>query len=107
MNRIDECQEVLDTAYLTYCNNRLDDTLICLDKLLEVVLQDDSLKDQPFWKILSGDILKAIVLNSYYNGLQLRITDVETTVSNPEYVMNILSEFCNNFKDNELANQPE
>lgn len=102
MNRTETCQENLKSAYLNYFNNNLTDTLICLDKVLEAVLQDIFLNNEPFWKTISSDILKAIILNNFYNHREVTIDDIELILSNPEEIIKNINEFCNNFRNNEF-----
>lgn len=102
MNRTETCQDNLKSAYLNYFNNNLADTLICLDKVLEAVLQDNFLNNEPFWKTISSDILKAIILNNFYNHREVTINDLELILSNPEEIIKNINEFCNNFNNNEF-----
>lgn len=101
MNRTEKCQENLKSAYINYCDDNLTDALIYLDGVVETILHDDSLNNDPFWKTISSDILKAIILNNFYNQKEVSIDDIELILSSPEEIIKNVEEFCYNFKDNE------
>lgn len=105
MNKIEEFERDLKVAYLNYENNDLKETLKYLDRMLETILKEDkSLENDPFWKTLTCDVFKAIVLNNFYNKVELTVNDLDSLLVNKEEIKRNIQEFCNNFKDNDLIN---
>lgn len=105
MNKIEEFERDLKVAYLNYENNDLKETLKSLDRILEKILKEDqSLENDPFWKTLICDVFKAIVLNNFYNKVELTGNDLDSLLGNEEKLKKNIKEFCSNFKNNELIN---
>lgn len=66
MNNFEQLEQDLKISYLNYENNDLKETLKYLDRMLEIILkEDESLENDPFWKTLTCDVFKAIVLNNF------------------------------------------
>ena len=73
--------------------------------MLETILDEDkSLENDPFWKTLTCDAFKAIVLNNFYNKKELTVNDLDSLLGNQEELKKNIKEFCNNFRNNELIN---
>ena len=73
--------------------------------MLEIILDEDkSLENDPFWKTLTCDAFKAIVLNNFYNKKELTVNDLDSLLGNQEELKKNIKEFCNNFRNNELIN---
>lgn len=105
MNKIEEFERDLKVAYLNYENNDLQETLKYLDRMLETILKEDkSLENDPFWKTLTCDVFKAIVLNNFYNKIELTGNDLDFLLGNEEELKKNIKEFCHNFRNNELIN---
>ena len=105
MNKIEEFERDLKVAYLNYENNDLKETLKYLDRILETILKEDkSLENDPFWKTLTCEVFKAIVLNNFYNKVELTGNDLDSLLGNEEELKKQIKEFCDNFKNNELIN---
>ena len=103
MNNIEEFERNLKIAYLNYENNDLKETLKYLDRMLETILKEDkSLEDDPFWKTLTCDVFKAMVLNNFYNKVELTRNDLNSLLENEEELKKSIKEFCNNFKNNDM-----
>lgn len=103
MNKIEELERDLTVAYLNYENDDLKETLKYLDRMLALILNDDkSLENDPFWKTLTCDVFKAIVLNNFYNKKEMTGNDLDSLLGNIEEMKRNIQEFCNNFKDNNL-----
>lgn len=105
MSKIEELERDLKEAYLNYENNDLSETLKYLDKMMKEVLKNDvTLNYDPFWKDISMDIFKAVVLNNFYNKIELSVNDVVNLFGNIEEIKKNIQEFCNIFKDNNSIN---
>lgn len=105
MNKIEEFERNLKVAYLNYENNDLKETLKYLDRMLETILKGDkSLENDTFWKTLTCDVFKAIVLNNFYNKIELTGSDLDSLLGNEEELKKNIKEFCHNFRNNELIN---
>lgn len=103
MNNIEEFQKNLKIAYLNYENNDLKETLKYLDRMLETILKEDkSLEDDPFWKTLTCDVFKAMVLNNFYNKVELTRNDLNSLLGNEEELKKNIKEFCDNFRNNDM-----
>ncbi len=103
MNKIDELDRNLKVAYLNYENDDLNETLKYLDRMVNEILKyDESLNNDPFWKILSIDVFKAVILNNFYNKKEMTGNDLASLLGNTKEMKRNLQEFCNNFKDNNL-----
>lgn len=102
MNKIEELERDLTVAYLNYENDDLKETLKYLDRMLALILNDDkSLENDPFWKTLTCDVFKAIVLNNFYNKKELIGNDLDSLLENEEMMKKNIKEFCDNFRDND------
>lgn len=105
MNKIEEFEKNLKAAYLNYENGDLKEALKYLDEILETLLKEDkSLENYPILKILSYDVFKAIVLNNFYNKVELTRNSLDSLLENQEELKKNIKEFCNNFRNNELIN---
>lgn len=103
MSKIEEFESNLKIAYLNYENNNLKETLKYLDRMLEIILKEDkSLENDPFWKALTFDVFKAIVLNNFYNKNELDGNKLDSLLGNEAELKKNIKEFCRNFKNNEL-----
>lgn len=103
MNKLEELERNLKIAYLNYENNNLNETLKYLDRDIEMILEDDeSINNDPFWKSLTSNVFKAVILNNFYNKNELTGNDLDSLLANEEEMMKSIKEFCNNFKNNEL-----
>lgn len=105
MDKLNEFEKNLKVAYLNYENNDLKETLKYLDRMLETLLKEDkSLESDPFWKTLSCEVFKAIVLNNFYNKVELTGNDLDSLLGNEEELKKNIKGFCDNFRNNELIN---
>ena len=105
MNNFEQLEQDLKISYLNYENNDLKETLKYLDRMLEIILkEDESLENDPFWKTLTCDVFKAIVLNNFYNKIELTGNDLDSLLGNEEELKKHIKEFCHNFRNNELIN---
>ena len=103
--KLEDLERDLKMAYLNYENDDLKETLKYLDRMLKEILDEDkSLETDPFWKIVTCDVFKAIVLNNFYNKKELTINDIDSLLTDQEMVNKNIKEFCNNFRDNDLIN---
>lgn len=103
--KLEDLERDLKVAYLNYENDDLKETLKYLNRMLETILDEDkSLENDPFWKTLTCDAFKAIVLNNFYNKKELTINDLDSLLGNQEELKKNIKEFCNNFRNNELIN---
>ncbi len=103
--KLEDFERELTVAYLNYENDDLKETLKYLDRMMEAILKEDkSLENDIFWKTLTCDIFKAIVLNNFYNKRELTVNDLDSLLENEEVVNKNIKEFCNNFKNNDLIN---
>lgn len=105
MNKIEEFERGLKVAYLNYENNDLKETLKYLNRMVEIVLkEDESLENDLFWKTLTCDVFKAIVLNNFYNKNELDGNKLDTLLADESLMKTNIKEFCHNFRNNELIN---
>lgn len=103
--KLEDLERDLKMAYLNYENDDLKETLKYLDRMLKEILDEDkSLEIDPFWKIVTCDVFKAIVLNNFYNKKELTINDIDSLLTDQEMVNKNIKEFCNNFRDNDMIN---
>lgn len=88
-------------AYDNYRGGRKDIVISLLNKTATLVLErDKSLKDNEYWKLLSINVFTNIVLNQFYNGNGVNLSEIyEIIISNKEIEKNI-NESNINFKDN-------
>ena len=85
--------------------NDLKETLKYLERMIERVLKDDkSLENDSFQRILSCDVFKAIILNKFYNKVELTSDDLNSLLDNMEEMKRNIQESCNNFRNNNLIN---
>lgn len=105
MDKIEEIERDLKVAYMNYENDDLKETIKYLDRILKAILSDDkTLENDPFWKILTCEVFKAVVLNNFYNKKELTLNDLDFLLSRREEIKKNVNEFCNNFKNEELIN---
>lgn len=105
MDGMEEFERNLKVAYLNYENNDLKETLKYLERKIEKVLKDDkSLENDSFQRILSCDVFKTIILNKFYNKVELTSDDLNSLLDNMEEMKRNIQEFCNNFRNNNLIN---
>ena len=105
MDVMEEFERNLKVAYLNYENNDLKETLKYLERMIEKVLKDDkSLENDSFQRILSCDVFKAIILNKFYNKVELTSDDLNSLLDNTEEMKRNIHESCNNFRNNNLIN---
>ena len=72
-------------ACLNYENNDLKEILKYLERIIETFLKEDkSLEKDLFLKTITCDVFKAIVLNKFYNKVELSGTDLDSFLSNAE-----------------------
>lgn len=103
MKKTEEFERDLKVAYLNYENDDLKETLKYLDRILEEILkEDESLENDPFWKALTCDVFKAVLLNNFYNKVELTGNDLDSLLVNKDEIKINVQEFCKNFKDNSL-----
>lgn len=103
MNKIEELLKDLKIAYLNYENEDLKETLKYLDRITETILKDDeSLKEDIFWKNLSIDVFKAVVLNNFYNKNELDGNKLDSLLADESLMKTNIKEFCINFRNNDL-----
>lgn len=101
MSKLEELERDLKVAYLNYENDDLNETLKYLDRMINNILKnDESLNNDPFWKNLSIDIFKAVILNNFYNKKEMTGNDLDSLLANEEEMEKNIKEFCNNFKGN-------
>lgn len=105
MNKIEEFERELEVAYLKYKNEDLKETLKYLDKIIETILKDDeSLKDNIFWKNLTIDVFKAVVLNNFYNKIEFDGNKLDALLADESLMKANIIEFCHSFRNNESIN---
>lgn len=101
MSKLEELERDLKVAYLNYENDDLNETLKYLDRMINNILKnDESLNNDPFWKNISIDIFKAVILNNFYNKKEMTGNDLDSLLANEEEMEKNIKEFCNNFKGN-------
>lgn len=101
--KLEDLERDLKVAYLNYENDDLNETLKYLERTLTTILKEDkSLENDPFWKTLTCDVFKAIVLNNFYNKKELTVNDLDSLLGNEEMMNKNIKEFCINFRDNAL-----
>lgn len=102
---IQEWEKDLKLSYSYFENRNIKDCIKILDKNINsILIGDKAIEQDMFWKILSADVFKAIVLNNFYNKKAITPADVEQLLENSEDVKNNIYEFCNNFKNVEEVN---
>lgn len=100
-----EWQEDLKMAYVEFEKGNIRKTIKCLEKDLDIILKDDkTLQQDVFWKMLSYDIFKAVVLNCFYNKQELTVNNIDSLLANQDKIKNNITEFCNNFRNNNEIN---
>lgn len=103
MNKLEQIENDLKTAFQNYESNNLQETLNYLDRILSLILNDDeTLKKDPYLKNLSCYVFKAIVLNGFYNRKEMNINDLDSLLADEEKLKQNVKEFCINFKDNKF-----
>lgn len=103
MNELTNFEQDLKMAYLNYENEDLEHTLKGLDRILNILLKNDTQSD-PFWKEEASNVFKAVMLNNFYNKKEITINDLDSLLANQDEIKNNIAEFGNNFKNNELIN---
>jgi len=103
MNKIEELLKDLKIAYLNYENENLKETLKYLDRITETILKDDeSLKEDIFWKRLTIDVFKTVVLNNFYNKNELDGNKLDNLLADETLMKTNIKEFCINYRNNDL-----
>lgn len=103
MNELTNFEQGLKISYLNYENEDLNETLKELDRMLNILFKNDTQSDI-FWKQEASNVFKAVILNNFYNKKEMTINDLGSLLSNQDEMKKNITEFGNNFKDNEFIN---
>lgn len=101
----EKLEKDLKIAFQNYESGKVKETLKSLDGTINTLLiNDKTLGQDIFWKVLTSSVFKAIVLNNFYNKRELTPNNLDSLLANETEVKKNILEFCNNFRNDENIN---
>lgn len=88
----------LKLAYINFMDNNLKESIRLIDKYIDGCFGNDlDLNKDPFWKKISRDLLKAIILNEFYYLREVSEEDIVNLFTDGENIKKNIKSFCVNF----------
>jgi len=101
-NKLEQFNTYLENSQFAYKCGDLKETVDLLDKLMEIILEDEkNYEDDTFWKYSVGDVFKSVVLNAFYNHIEINYESLSSIFEKEEEVKQNLESFSQCFKSND------